>query len=164
MTSEEYVKMQGLWIKATGVKEGTRVKVMREAKDYESGWNAVWANEMRQAVGSVYRVCGFRGPFGVRLEDVEGTICFNFPFFILEPAEKPKPEKYQFKPFEQVLVRDEGSGVWYANIFGRMRGDGGVAFECVSYAWNQCIPYAGHEHLLGTADEPEDWAKYYEKE
>ncbi len=164
MTTEEYVKMQGLWIKATGVKEGTRVKVMREVKDYESGWNAVWANEMRQAVGSVYRVCGFRGPFGVRLEDVEGTICFNFPFFILEPAEAPKPEKYQFTPFEQVLVRDSDDSFWSIEFFDSDNKSDEYRFKCLYTSWKQCIPYADHKHLLGTSDEPEDWAKYYDKE
>ena len=164
MTTEEYVKMQDLWIKATGVKEGTRVKVTREVKDFESGWNAVWANEMRQAVGSVYRVCGFRGPFGVRLEDVEGTICFNFPFFILEPAEAPKPEKYQFTPFEQVLVRDSNNTCWTIELFDNNSKINPYGFKCLYAYWKQCIPYAGHEHLLGTKDEPEDWVKYYDKE
>ena len=164
MTTEEYVKMQDLWIKATGVKEGTRVQVMREVKDYESGWNAVWAYEMRQALGSVYRVCGFRGPFGVRLEDVEGTICFNFPFFVLEPAEAPKPEKYEFKPFEQVLVRDSDNTFWSIELFDSNSESDLYRFRCLYTSWKRCIPYAGHEHLLGTTDEPEDWAKYYDKE
>lgn len=164
MTSEEYVKLQDVWLKATDIKKGDWVKVTRKADSHESGWNAVWVNEMWQAVGSVYRVCGFRGPFGVRLEDVEGTICFNFPFFILEPAEAPKPEKYQFKPFEQVLVRDTDDSFWRIEFFGGGNKSDEYGFKCLYTSWNQCIPYAGHEHLLGTADEPEDWAKYYEKE
>lgn len=166
MTGEEYMRLQEMWIKTTGVKAGSWVKVMREVKDYESGWNAVWANEMRQAVGSVYRVCGFRGPFGVRLEDVEGTMCFNFPFFVLEPAEEPKPEKYQFTPFELVLVRDCDADDWHISLFEKCIDDeNGLDFGCINgFFGAQCIPYAGHEHLLGTKDEPEDWAKYYDKE
>lgn len=167
MTSEEYVKMQEMWLKATGVKEGDWVKVLRSAKNRESGGLCNWcATPMDKCVGKPFRVVDIHKNYGLQLDigcggSNEYEWCF--PFFVLEPAEAPKPEKYQFKPFEQVLVRDEDSEVWDANFFNYTRGDGGGPFECVSCAWHQCIPYAGHEHLLGTTDEPEDWAKYYDK-
>ncbi|WP_321822894.1 hypothetical protein [Pyramidobacter piscolens] len=164
MTNEEYIKMQKMWLKATGIKEGSWVEVMREPKNYESGWSREYdPSPQRVFLEGVHRVVACHHTSGILLRyRGKDNVCF-FPFFVLNPAEAPKPEKYQFKPFEQVLVRDEDSEVWDANLFNYTRGDGGGPFECVSCAWHQCIPYAGHEHLLGTTDEPEDWAKYYDK-
>ncbi|WOL39612.1 hypothetical protein RAH42_13145 (plasmid) [Pyramidobacter sp. YE332] len=163
MTNEEYVRLQDMWLKATGVREGCWVKVLRAVKNHESGWGNSWAPEMDMLVGRTMQVKDVRSLQGIALGiDGDSSLFYFFPFFVLEPTEAPK-KKYEFKPFEQVLVRDEDSEVWDANLFNYTRGDGGGPFECVSCAWHQCIPYAGHEHLLGTTDEPEDWAKYYDK-
>lgn len=64
-------------------------------------------------------------------------------------------EKYQFKPFDKVLVRDD-DGVWFAGIFSHLRKDG--EFLCVGAGlWEQCIPYNEHTaHLLGTTDNWEE--------
>lgn len=166
MTNKEYVRLQDMWLRHTGVQIGSLVKVARKAESYESGWNALWVNEMQQAVGKVCRVVDFKDSFGLCLDNSEGTMCFNFPFFVLEPAEEPKPEKYQFTPFEQVLVRDCDADDWHISLFEKCIDDeNGLDFGCINgFFGAQCIPYAGHENLLGTADEPEDWAKYYDKE
>ncbi|WP_282012753.1 hypothetical protein [Pyramidobacter piscolens] len=166
MTKDEYIRLQRTWAKAEGIEKGSYVRVTRAAKDRESGWSDLWENEMDATVNHVFEVADIR-PDGVHLS-LRGLVgetdtLYSFPFFILEPAEAPKVEKYQFTPFEQVLVRDEDSQLWYANLFGEAEGNAGSGFECVSLAWSQCIPYAGHEHLLGTTDEPEDWEKYYDK-
>lgn len=169
MTSEEYVKMQDMWLKATGVKEGDWVKVLRSAKNRESGWLCNWcATPMDKCVGKPFRVVDIHKNYGLQLDigcDGSNEYEWCFPFFVLEPAEEPKPEKYQFKPFEQVLVRDCDADNWHINFFERIVNDKeGFCFRCIDGCfWVQGIPYAGHEHLLGTADEPEDWAKYYEK-
>lgn len=62
--------------------------------------------------------------------------------------------KYQFKPYDRVLVRNYDSARWksdlfsYADIENRM-------YVCVGLSWRQCIPYEGNEHLLGTTNKPE---------
>lgn len=66
------------------------------------------------------------------------------------PAPKPK---HQFKPFERVLVRDIDDDVWGCDFFSRMAQNG--FYICVSTFWQQCIPYEGNEHLLGTTNKPE---------
>ena len=62
------------------------------------------------------------------------------------------PNKFDIttlKPFEsKVLVRDVDHNVWEAAIFGRY--DGEKVFVVGGIEWNQCIPYEGNEHLLGT--------------
>lgn len=58
-------------------------------------------------------------------------------------------KKQQFKPFEQVLVRDSESEHWCANIYSHM--DKNDNHVCVSAVWNYCIPYNEEtKHLLGT--------------
>ena len=66
------------------------------------------------------------------------------------PEQKPK---YQFKPFDKVLVRDSDIGRWICNFFGFIDEDGD--YFCVNAHWKQCIPYEGNEHLLGTTNAPE---------
>lgn len=62
--------------------------------------------------------------------------------------------KHQFKPFDKVLVRDGDSDIWDCNIFNRIDEDG--EYQCIDYEyWEQCIPYEGNEHLLGTTNKPE---------
>lgn len=61
--------------------------------------------------------------------------------------------KHQFKPFDKVLVRDGDSDIWDCNIFNRIDEDG--EYQCIDYEyWEQCIPYEGNEHLLGTTNKP----------
>ena len=50
-----------------------------------------------------------------------------------------------------VLVRDYDDEDWEYDIFGRIRPDGFYKYKCMSHVFNQCIPYEGNEHLLGTS-------------
>lgn len=166
MTSDEYARLQDMWIEVNGIKVGSRVKVTRKTKNFESGWGTGWTEDMDATVGKVgcVRWVGKDDNGGIYIEiNNYGRACY--PFFVLAPAEAPKPEKYQFKPFEQMLVRDCDADNWHINLFERIVNDReGFCFRCIDGCfWVQGIPYAGHEHLLGAADEPEDWAKYYDK-
>lgn len=60
--------------------------------------------------------------------------------------------KYQFKPFDKVLVRDSDEQEWECNLFSHIDEEG--LYYCVSSWWFQCIPYEGNEPLLGTAINP----------
>lgn len=167
MTKDEYIKLQRMWAKAEGIEKGSYVRVTRTAKDRESGWSDLWEKEMDATVNNVFEVATIL-PDGVHLS-LRGLVgetatLYSFPFFILEPAEKPKPEKYQFQPFEQVLVRDEDDEAWRISLFERYARDS-FCFACMhGFFWKQCIPYVHHEHMVDTTDEPEDWAKYYDKD
>ena len=63
--------------------------------------------------------------------------------------------KHEFKPFDKVLVRDGRNSYWRAALFERM-----VCAEYIEYhvildeTYNECIPYEGNEHLLGTTNNP----------
>ena len=68
--------------------------------------------------------------------------------------DKPKaPKEHEFKPFERVLVRDYDSTVWSAHLYSHR--DDNLTFihrTVGSGGYNQCIPYEGNEHLLGTTE------------
>lgn len=64
--------------------------------------------------------------------------------------------KYEFKPFDKVLVRDFDDEEWKADFFShnRFANDSYYRFSCVGNKWRHCIPYNEEtKHLLGTADE-----------
>ena len=61
----------------------------------------------------------------------------------------PKKE-YEFKPFDKVLVRDVLTDVWTAALFSHKEEN--HIFSTNYIAWEQCIPFEGNEHLLGTSD------------
>ena len=63
---------------------------------------------------------------------------------------KPKVE---LKPFDKVLVKDFGSQAWQVSLFGYK--DANNYYCCNGSCWNQCIPYAGNEHLLGITKDVE---------
>lgn len=72
----------------------------------------------------------------------------------VEPVKVIEP-KCSFKPFDKVLVRC-GNGIWGATFFSRCDKKSAWAYVCVDWNnWEQCIPYEGNEHLLGTDKSPE---------
>lgn len=76
-------------------------------------------------------------------------------FFGIE--EKPK---YEFKPFDKVLVRDEDDKEWHISLFAREIVDDSdglsYKYECSNGTlWDCCIPFEGNECLLETAENPE---------
>ena len=71
----------------------------------------------------------------------------------------PKFDITTLKPYDKVLVRDTKEQVWVADLFSHMinRPFGGYTFACVGHYPNQCIPYEGNEHLLGTTDDCDEY-------
>lgn len=64
---------------------------------------------------------------------------------------------YEFKPYDRVLVRDRNSDEWRCDIFSHTTSSKRYYGKYVtsSSCWNQCIPYEGNEHLLGTTNNPD---------
>lgn len=59
----------------------------------------------------------------------------------------------QFKPFDRVLVRDSDNDAWSCALFSH-KSD--VGYNASAFYWNQCIPYEGNEHLVGTKNKPKE--------
>ena len=67
----------------------------------------------------------------------------------VEPVKSTCP----FKPFDKVLVRDDGTQEWCANYFSHYRAyDKDYPYACIDSYYRYCIPYEGNEYLLGTTD------------
>ena len=74
-----YVALQ----KASGIKVGDTVKVLRKANSHEMGWNNKWTVEMDEFVGMTFIVEDLRAADGIGL--MQGNCGpYNFPFFVLE--------------------------------------------------------------------------------
>lgn len=69
---------------------------------------------------------------------------------------KPKVE---FKPFDKVLVRNTDTEEWFPGFFEKFDSTWNNPYHIMNrrsmtdFAFKQCIPYEGNEHLLGTTDE-----------
>ena len=59
---------------------------------------------------------------------------------------------HEFKPFERVLVRDNCSDKWRANIFQAYDKDsrGNIFYRCINGVYRLCIPYEGNEEWVNT--------------
>lgn len=89
--------------------------------------------------------------------DILKTVCE----FTIE-SERYNMEKNQFKPFDQVLVRDDDEDNWKAGIYSHYE-ETSYSHKCVGSQYKQCIPYNENTaHLLGTCEpykepEPKVW-------
>jgi hypothetical protein len=73
--------------------------------------------------------------------------------------------KYNFKPFDKVLVRDKDTNQWQIDLFElNETGNSRYKYKCLNSSWVQCIPYDGNEHLLGTTDSPQKEEEQEEKQ
>ena len=61
---------------------------------------------------------------------------------------------YEFKPFDKVLVRNKSNATWHPSLYALTDGLLYYTIDCKD--WQQCIPYEGNEHLVGTTDEPKE--------
>lgn len=89
----------------------------------------------------------------------------TYDIFICEDENwKLVPNKFDIstlKAYDKVLVRDTNEQVWVADLFSHVldRPLGGYTFACVGHYPNQCIPYLGNEHLLGTNNDCDEYFK-----
>lgn len=67
--------------------------------------------------------------------------------------------KIEFKPFDKVLVRNTDTEEWFPGFFEKCDRTWNYPYHIMNrrsmtdFAFKQCIPYEGNEHLLGTTDE-----------
>lgn len=71
-----------------GIEVGDKVRILRKAKSYESGWGNTWETQMSDQVGKTDRVVDIK-PWGIRLK----TAGYDYPFFVLELVEKAPKTK-----------------------------------------------------------------------
>lgn len=76
------------------------------------------------------------------------------------------PNKFDIttlKPFDKVLVRDSDEKYWSINLFG-FYNEITKQYCCMGntdIGWDECIPYEGNEHLLGTTNDCDEFYKIW---
>ena len=71
------------------------------------------------------------------------------------------PKKCEFKPFDKVLVRSTDTEEWFPGFFEKFDSTWNNPYHIMNlrsmtdFAFKQCIPYEGNEHLLGTTKDVE---------
>ena len=79
------------------------------------------------------------------INEVKDPIISNHDLFMAN-----EEKRYDFKPFDIVLVRDKPitdepeTGIWSSTL----------QYFADQVWWQECIPYKGNEHLLGTSKTP----------
>lgn len=72
---------------------------------------------------------------------------------------KPHYDIANFQPFDRVMVRQNNANVWGISWFSRCEDN--EFCTCNNVWFNQCIPFEGNEHLLGTTDMcPEEYINW----
>lgn len=77
------------------------------------------------------------------------------------------PNKFDIttlKPFEsKVLVRDKNTNEWRGHFFSHYDNNSDTPYNCIGVEglndFKQCIPFEGNEHLLGKADDCDEYYK-----
>ncbi len=89
--------------------------------------------------------------------------------FKLQDEWELAPNKFDIttlKPFDKVLVRDTNGQVWTADLFSHIMSNTNpnlrITFVCVGHYPEQCIPFEGNEHLLGTTIDCDEFYKTWE--
>ena len=79
------------------------------------------------------------------------------------------PNKFDIttlKPFDRVLVRDTNGQTWNADLFSHIIDNNPnlkKIFVCAGHYADQCVPYEGNEHLLGTNNDCDEFYKTWKK-
>jgi hypothetical protein len=79
--------------------------------------------------------------------------------------EKLTPNKFDIstlKAFDKVLVRDNNSQKWTADLFSFYDKSLVYPYSCVGHYTNQCVPYEENQHLLGTTNDCDEFYKTWE--
>ena len=102
---------------------------------------------------TIVAVVDFDNYQGVRTFNTDGYGCNHSgddtKLFIEVPDNEP-----QFKPFDKVLVRNKSNERWHPNFYATTDGLLYYTIDCKN--WQQCIPYEGNQHLVGTTDKPKE--------
>lgn len=93
---EPYSERAKKWIKENDLKVNDYVKVTRKAEIYEDGWDSLWNDSMTDYIGKALKVLAINSLRGLISLDCDDTV-YDFPYFVLEKTEPPKPKYVQFQ-------------------------------------------------------------------
>lgn len=101
---EPYEERAKKWIEKNNIKTRDYVKVTKKAESNEEGWNGIWYNEMNDCIGKALKVLAINSLRGLISLDCDDTV-YDFPYFVLEKAEKPESQYVPFESKEEFVRR-----------------------------------------------------------
>ena len=93
---DPYLVSSKKWIEDNNLEVGDYVKVLRKTEPYENKWRSFWVDEMSDYIGKALKVLAINSLRGLISLECDDTV-YDFPYFVLEKAEKPES---QYVPFE----------------------------------------------------------------
>lgn len=114
------------------------------------GWNKGWENQMDSNLWLDFFWIPASEAAKKKLFDKLAKAGYKWNADTLE-LEKIEPK---FKPFDKVLVRNQTNEKWSINLFSYY--EEGIIFPyvCLDGKYHHCVPYEGHEYLVGTTINP----------
>jgi galactose mutarotase-like enzyme len=130
MSSAKYIKAQLAFQELTGLKKGSKVRIIAQAVNRQYGWSANWHPDMTAAVndGKEYEVTYMADAHGVQVND------WNYPFFCLEVVDALPNE----------IKLDSGDYTALINNDGSIK----VGCQNISYATLKQIFEAATKHIV----------------
>ena len=101
---ESYSERAKKWIEENNLKIGDYVKILRKTELYENRWGSFWVDEMSDYIGKVLKVVGINSIDGLIILECDDT-SYEFPYFVLEKAEKPESQYVPFESKEEFVRR-----------------------------------------------------------
>ena len=99
---EPYSERAKKWIKENDLKVNDYVKVTRKTEPYENKWRSFWVDEMSDYIGKALKVLAINSLRGLISLECDDAV-YDFPYFVLEKAEKPEPKYVPFESKEEFI-------------------------------------------------------------
>ena len=150
--------------------EEEKAKLFKAIKDNGYKWNAETKTLSKLVqpnfeVGNKIEKCGYSFIIAEVKDDYYLTKCGNKIPIDNQDDFSLVPNKFDIttlKPYNKVLIRDRDTDEWNCNLFSYYRKNSDRPYVCIGYdgvnEYEQCIPYEGNEHLIGTTN---DCIEYY---
>lgn len=103
---KKYTETQDSFIELTGLKKGSKVKIVSNASDHQYGWNAVWNQCMNKYIndGKEYEVDYVNGSYGINI-NTNGDM-WSFPFFVLQVVESNEEVPLDSGDYKAIIEND----------------------------------------------------------
>ena len=155
-TEEEKQKLFDA-IKDNGYKWNTETKTLEKLPRFKDGDRI-----KEKQSGVIGEVIDVQQKKYVKVNDNKGL----YVYFHEQDNWELLPNKFDIntlKPFDKVLVRDNNEQIWTIDYFSFIDDDKRTcSFICIGHYADQCIPYEGNEHLLGTTNDCDEYYKTWE--
>lgn len=92
------------WIEENNLEVGDYVKVLRKTELYENRWGSFWVDEMSDYIGKALKVLAINSLRGLISLECDDAV-YDFPYFVLEKAEKPESQYVPFESKEEFVRR-----------------------------------------------------------